>query len=380
MGDFVSKNKKIGIITLNGYFNYGNRLQNYATEYILESLGFEVETIINTTKKEVVHKRSLLEKVYEMGLYNIVIKIKDKIWSYINKDKIEKYEGIKRKKFKKFSKEYLNESHYEISINNIPHDINLKYDYFITGSDQVWNPTFPDTSEVNFLTFANKEKRIALAPSFGISNLPNQFKENYKSWINGIKMLSVREYAGADIIKNLTGRSAEVLVDPTMVLDKNHWESICKESKVKPQSKYIFTYILGDLSNKRKKFINDIAKENSLEVVNITDIKQLNTYATGPREFIDFLNSSNLVITDSFHASVFSLIFEKPLIVMDRKDDNLAMSSRIDTLFKKFNIPSRYYQDLNTSKIFESYNIDKCLKQEQNRFYDYISESLRKNR
>ena len=157
--------KKIGILTLNGYHNYGNRLQNYAMQEVLKSLGFNVETIINDRK--MIKKEKLTKRMYNLiknSISEIYMKTYNKIWRNIRKDTI-----IKRTEtFKKFTYDYIKETDYTISKNNIPDDLSDRYDYFITGSDQVWNPDNLHGTSFFFLTFAPKHKRIAYAPSFGL--------------------------------------------------------------------------------------------------------------------------------------------------------------------------------------------------------------------
>ncbi|MFW6026720.1 MAG: polysaccharide pyruvyl transferase family protein [Candidatus Woesearchaeota archaeon] len=379
-----NKNKiKIGIITLHGYFNYGNRLQIYATEQVLMSLGFNVETIINhnATNKDTNTTNNILKKIYRIAKKNpkkIIKKTKDKLWKLNKKNEIEKAKKLKTIKFKNFSKQYLHESNYILSLNNIPDDINSKYDYFITGSDQVWNPTLQSSSALHFLIFAQENKRIAYTPSFGIINIPDNYISKYKLWLSKMNSLSVREEAGAKIINELTGRKAKVLIDPTMMLTRKVWLKLSKKPSIKYTGDYILTYILGNLPNSKKKKINLFAKNNNLKIINLADMNNLNYYTTGPREFLDLINSAKIVFTDSFHASVFSILFRKPFVVYDRHDDNLSMNSRIETLLNKFDLMYRYKLSPESDKIFKvDYSqIPALLKKEREKTYNYLRQAL----
>jgi hypothetical protein len=120
-----------------------------------------------------------------------------------------------------------------------------------------------------------------------------------------------------------------------------------------------------------------MAETNNLEIVNLADKKNLNYYTSGPREFLDFINSASLVLTDSFHASIFSIIFNTPFIVFDRVDNNLSMNSRINTLLGKFNLMSRYNLSLKSSNE-EIFNIDftktdEILGQERKKVINYLN-------
>ena len=367
--------RKIGIMTLNGCYNYGNRLQNYALQESLKFLGFVVETIINrrTTKKT-----KFIKRIHNLGTNSykeIYIKAYNKTWRKIRKKSIVK----RTENFKEFTLNYINETNYFISENNIPKNLSDRYDYFVTGSDQVWNPVNTLGSSIFFLTFAEKHKRIAYAPSFGVSEIKPEYKEKYKEWISEIPWLSVREDDGARIIKELTGRDAPVLVDPTLLLTKEKWLSIAKEAQNKPKGNYLLTYFLGGIPPKYKKQIKKIAKVNNLEVINLADIRDKETYRTGPSEFIDYINSCSVFCTDSFHGVVFSILFEKPFIVYERMGSTLSMFSRIETLLKKFKLESRKAENIKSNE--DVFNIDfshvpAILEAERKKSYDFLKEAL----
>ncbi|SQB38901.1 polysaccharide pyruvyl transferase [Clostridium perfringens] len=370
---------KVAILTLNGYFNYGNRLQNYALQNIIENLGYECETVINTTYinkceynstksgKQIFFEKSFLEKM-EMIKYKL------------NNKKIREINIERESIFREFSKEYINETEYTIKLGEIPSDINQRYDYFIAGSDQVWNPNDPMVSEINFMTFADKYKRLTYAPSFGVSRIPKRYKDEYIKFLSGLDNISVREYEGAKIIKDLTGKNAQVVLDPTMLLDKSEWMKISKSDKNKPKGKYILTYFLGGISGDTKKKINKIVKENKFEIVNLATLQDMKHYASGPSEFIDYINDASVFFTDSFHGCVFSLLMKTPFVVCDRNGHKSEekMNSRIDTFLKKFDLEERRVELISKDCILKcnynnSYNI---LKNEKKKSIEYLKGSL----
>lgn len=368
--------KKVAIITLNGYFNYGNRLQNYALQESIGRLGFEVETLINNTQFNTKQTCMLdkIKKIKEKNMKEVYEIFYRKIENHIYKDLKKKRTQI----FKDFSLEHINETDY-ISENHIPEDLLIKYDYFVTGSDQVWNPNYRKGSFIEFLTFAPPEKRIAYAPSFGVSEIPEEYIENYKKWLSEMPHLSVREDAGADIIKKLTGRDVPVLVDPTMLLTKEDWLSISKTPSNKPMKNYLLTYFLGEISKDRKKLIIEIAKRNELEIVNLSQVKDKIPFLTGPSEFIDYVNSASLFCTDSFHGAVFSILLEKPFIMFKRKGKSPSMNSRIETLLTKFKLESRLVQNIKSNEqIFEiDYShVPPILQKERDSSINYLKNAL----
>ena len=166
--------KKIGIVTLPGYFNYGNRLQNYALQEILKRYSKEVETLvipnISTNSTNSRGTKYYIKKLFSQPLSKtskaFASKIKGKTKKFLNKDILNERE----RRFKEFSQNYIKERHFN-SLYEI-NEISDEFDYVVTGSDQVWNPNFiKNREQYYFLQFVEKEKRIAYAPSFGISVL-----------------------------------------------------------------------------------------------------------------------------------------------------------------------------------------------------------------
>lgn len=356
---------KIGIITINDKSNYGNRLQNYAVQKTLKNMGMQVETVTKISEGKFGILKFKLKCIVGY-IYNII--------GFVNIAKLNQY--LKGAKFEIFTRKYIKESKVIINNNNnTPKNIADMYDYFICGSDQVWNPNFSFNSEVEFLTFAKNGQRIAYSPSFGVSQIPDEFKERYREWINKFDYLSVREFAGAKIIKELTNREATVLVDPTLMLSKEEWLSIAKKPRWKSNGKYILTYFLGDKENKK---IIKIAKENDLEVINLLDITNKKISSVDPSEFIWLINNSELMCTDSFHGVVFSLIMKTPFIVFERKDKEVSMNSRLETLLSLFNMESRINKNVSDNNIFNVHfdKVDKIIEDERNRAIKYLKNSL----
>ena len=315
--------KKVGILTINDDENYGNRLQNYAVQKKLEDNDMLIETICNQRNN--------------IGLKSIIKKIKKCIKKVINIKKFGRYN-----QFMEFNKN-IKYSNIHIDANHIPNKLAEKYDYFITGSDQVWNPNFGRMSDIDFLTFAPKEKRNSFSASFGISEIPLEMKEYYKQRLEGLNNISVREEAGKKIVEDLTGRKdIQVLVDPTMLLTAEEWDKVSKKPKQLKNDKYILNYFLGELSEIRKKEIDRIAIENNCEIINILD-KNSPFYQTGPSEFLYLEKNAFLICTDSFHSSVFAILYNRPFIVFDREDSLVSMNSRIETLINKFNLKNRKF-------------------------------------
>jgi hypothetical protein len=376
--------KKIGIVTICDYKNYGNRLQNYAVQEVLKSLGFEAETIRNDPARPNPDdfpgiaerlKNAAKLPLKQLG-QNIWIKIRDEL----NKKELNRLLEPKIKSFKEFTRQNIAETSFKVSVDAIPEDLAAQYDFFVVGSDQIWNPNFRYGSPIDFLAFAPENKRVAFSPSFGISSLPERYVERYKTYLSQMAHLSVREQTGADIIAQLTGRKAEVLVDPTLMLTSEKWMKIAKAATEKPAGKYLLTYFLGEVPGEIRKKVNAISAKSNLEVVQMASLRDKKRFATAPGEFIDYISSAEIIITDSFHGAVFSILFSKPFIIARRKGKSLPMGSRIETLLSKFKMESRKWENMeNREDAFEIdfTHIPELLEAERNKVLDYLKKAFK---
>ena len=322
----------LAIITLNDNNNYGNRLQNYALQIFLQKYKNNVDTIwyeekINFELNYKINLKAIIKFIINKNDY------RKKIKKYYIVDKIRLYN------IKKFSDKYINIKYIIKDLDRL----DKEYDYFIVGSDQVWNPNFwskkCDHANIRFLKFASKEKRIAYAASIAIPEIPKDKEQFFKDSLNEMKSISMREKAGADLVKKLTGRDVPVVVDPTILLTKEEWLKIEMIPEWYKGEKYILTYFLGNPSS----VIENIAKKNNWEIYNLMDKNNFDLYTSRVENFIYLINHAQLVVTDSFHASVFSILMNTPFLVVNRQEIGMAdMTSRIDTLMELFGYQDRY--------------------------------------
>lgn len=386
---------KIGILTLYGE-NYGCVLQTLAVIKSFESLGHEALLLRDDTRNgiKVTHlKQSTLSKLKPAYMANVLrVRTKNKYYLKNQRDKLllevlcrkgnlVKYKKAKASRsaaFKKFYAENIKQTDFSISLNNIPQDKLADFDFFSVGSDQVWNPTYPETSEVKFLTFAKNHQKLTFAPSFGISELPSYTREPYAKWLNEFPYLSVREERGAEIIRNLTGKAADVICDPTLVISKEEWEGVEKKPKYNTNIPYALTYFLGNETNKYRRYVERIAKEKNLKIINLFDIREPEFYSTDPAEFLYLIHHARAVFTDSFHAAVFSIIFKKDFVVFDRIEDGQSMGSRIKTLLSKFSLTDRLYTEIR-KKSFNSPDFthsERIIEEERNKALTFLKSSI----
>lgn len=348
--------KQIGIVTINDNNNYGNRLQNYAVQEILTRMNNKVLTLKNDAYSNTKNKY-LLRKIKNINYKGNYAKDRERSDNF---KEFNKYINFSKKKITPYTK------------------INNKFDYFIAGSDQVWNPA-SRLRDVDLLNFASDDKRISFAASFGISELPEKYNKRVKKELAKFKAISVREEAGKKIVEKLTNRhDVKVLVDPTMMLTSNDWDKVAKKpSQLKKNEKYILNYFLGDLSEKRTIEIKKFAKENNCKIINILD-KNSQFYECGPSEFLYLEKNAYLICTDSFHSCVFAVIYNKPFVVFNRKDNRVNMNSRIETLLNKFNLCNKKYtgkleNTVTECNYKETYEI---LEKEKKQAYDFLEKAL----
>src|SRR5690554_4974552 len=222
--------KKIYILTLNGYHNYGNRLQNFALQQVLEDFKFNVTTVRVERKSST----KITDKLLKLLDFKLIFK---KIIIHKNRKLLNE----KIKKFKIFSKIHLCESDFVVSSTDHFKRVSAETDYFVVGSDQVWNPNTLHGTEYYFTPFTANKQNIPYAPSFGVKTLSSEQIEKYKKWLSNFEHLSVIEEAGQKIIEDLLGIEVPVLVDPTLLLTKDAWLKISKPHDHKPNKKYLLT-------------------------------------------------------------------------------------------------------------------------------------------
>lgn len=325
---------KVAIITINDNNNYGNRLQNYALErFLKQKFSLDINTIWYDKKTLYV---SRIELCYWKTLLKFILN-KNGFRKYMQKSYL--IDCIRMYNIGRFNKKI-----------NIRFDFCLKkclkneYDYFIVGSDQVWNPNFwrENHSNIRFLKFVPSEKRVAYAASIAVPVIEKNKKGFFKDSLNEMKAISMREKSGAVIVKELTGKDVPVVVDPTLLLSKEEWQKIELIPEWYSGEKYILAYFLGNPSP----IIENLAKKNGWKIYNLMDRSNLDLYASRVEEFVYLIEHAELVVTDSFHACVFSILMNTPFLVVNRQEKGIiTMISRIDTLLELFGYQNRYIID-----------------------------------
>lgn len=382
---------KVGIVTSNASFldNYGAVLQAYAMTAQLTMWNTDPE-IINyqyNTGEQVVAAEYTVDRSVKARLKYIFsgnVSWWQKVLYRCARSKRSQQTGL----FRQFIQE------------NIPIDLrksvtyeelekqNLQFEALICGSDQVWNPLIHANRNDPgfFLQFGNKEcKRIAYAPSFGVSVLPEAAKSNLKEYTDSFDALSVREQSGAVLMKEICGQDVPVMLDPTMMADKSIWTDFDRMPAGIPEQ-YILVYRFGRMEYMEKQ-IQHIAETLKLPILEIpVSIESYGKgskllFDVGPVEFVTLIRNAKMVLTDSFHATVFSILNHTQFYTFLRqgKNEKNNMNSRMENLLEMLDLQERLiYPDSKTvllSKV-KYENADAVLEQRRNESQKFLKDAL----
>jgi len=348
--------KKIGLCVCYDTKNYGSQLQILATIKKIEEFGYSTEIIRYNKKltlKFIVQMLPRLLNPYFVSNKIVQRKNRKKINMYTEvaeKVKIRNYrfEQFAENFFVKMSKTYEGwECLEKQSAEN--------YDAFLCGSDQLWLPSNLG-SHFYTLEFAPDYKpKIAYATSFGVSRIPRFQKKRTAKYLNRFQAMSTREITGSKIVTELTGKKAQVVCDPTLLFDKESWSSMIPNKKVINEP-YIFCYFLG-ANEEHRKAVNELKRETGLALVtcpfldNFVEADQtfgdIQVYDMDASDFVNMIRYAEYVLTDSFHGTLFSIIYQKKFLIFNRFNNGAnSRNSRIDSLCTLLGLRERrYYGD-----------------------------------
>ena len=333
--------KKVGIITIVNVNNYGAELQAFATFRKLQLMGYNAEIInylyykdwryIDSKMSRSFNSMSIKGKIIYFAKYRVVL---NKILPLICKDVKQRIAN-----FNSFHQHNTRFSKLYKSMKDLYTDTPI-YDVYMVGSDQVWNPNASSSIEPYFLTFApHSALTVSYASSFGVSKIENNSIANrIKLGLSSIKTISVRESSGVNLVKELTGRTAQLVCDPTLLLNKSEWTMFMKPVSNMPQ-RYVLIYQLSE-SDAIVKLATRIGKQEQIPVYRICkrafkvkkDKGVVNILNAGPSEFLSLITNASFIITNSFHGTAFSINFDVPFytVVSAKKKNNNRMESLLD--------------------------------------------------
>ncbi len=375
--------KNIALMTWYHYNNYGTVLQVYALSEIVKELGYD-PSVINYIPNDK-HIWTIEDMLKNPAFFTnkIIMKIKRTLKIYNN------LELEKDKLFDLFREQNIKLT-CSCQTSSELYALNDQFDAFICGSDQIWAPTVYNPKY--FLDFVNEDSKIiAYAPSIGMSSISNEYvKENMKQHIQRFKYLSVREDEGSKIIYNLTGQQAKVVLDPTLLISKEKWNSlISSKVEIKAYNKpYLLCYFLGQ-SKKNWESACSIARILNLEILVIPvhekDYKSKfkTIEGVGPNEFLTLFSKAEFICTDSFHGTIFSIINEKAFVTYKRFSDTnkTSQNSRIYNILSLLELESQLYSGSDKDSIENAKRIDykavnKLLTEKREESIEYLKKSL----
>ena len=344
--------KKVGIVTWNGVSNYGTILQAYALYFRIKSLGNTSPYLIKSLFKGKIDFVNIFKR--------ILLELKKKISLAVGFSSKNSMKSIKLKKISEFVNSELIYSPLILTkkqLNNLVKGT----DYFITGSDQIWNPYYMKGCFYLLDFVDDRTPKIAYASSIGVNEIPKKYHRIFKKYLSRFTYLALREKQGAELVSGITGRNdVRTVVDPTFLLDEYEWASFAKKADVHDigeivKTRYVLCYFVGK-GSEYWEGVGRLQKQTGIDNVIVVALDNLpNKYnyhiykSAGPREFVWLIMNSSLVCTDSFHATAFSINMKKDFVefIRFKEGDKKSQNSRIYNLLERYGLEKQVYNNSN---------------------------------
>ena len=295
-------------------------------------------------------------------------------------------------KFEEFKTKYFKISKPYYGYNNLKKSSN-DYDAFVLGSDQLWQPMNLENHYFTMEFIDDRKLKITYAPSFGVSEIPKRQIEKTKAYLKRIEYISVREESGQKIVKELINRDVPIVLDPTFMINLGEWEKIQPKEKVYNKNKYIFCYFLGD-NQEHRDIVNKVKKLTGYDIVTLPHIDEIaksdinfgdaKLYDIGPAELLNLIKSAEIIFTDSFHCTAFSIMYQKKFFTFNRFKNNTkgSTNTRLKSILSLLGLENRlitnygdclrmYNQDIDFKSANEK--LEKLRKKSMDYFKDAIN-------
>lgn len=355
----LNNKKKLGICICYQFKNYGSQLQSYATTVELKRRNIDFEII--RYKKKFTPKLiiSLIPRLFNPVFISerFFLRYRKKIILKLNR-KLNENNNRRNACLAKFSDErFKNLSPVYYGYDELC-KASKNYDGVLVGSDQLWSPSGITSNFYNLMFVDDNILKISYASSIGVSNIKKKLHDVYSTFLSRIDYVSVRENTAKKLVEELSTNTAEVVVDPVLLLSGDDWLNEIPDKKLCDEP-YIYAYFLGKTPEYRQA-VTKFAKEKGLKIVTTHHMDTYNKadvgfgdyapYDVGPQEFINFIRNAEYVFTDSFHGCVFSMLYKKQFMVFKRYSDKSISSknSRIESFCENYDLHSRCYNgDIN---------------------------------
>ncbi|RBP03153.1 polysaccharide pyruvyl transferase family protein [Rossellomorea aquimaris] len=369
---------KVLTITCHDVYNHGASLQAYSLMKYLQKCGHDVK-IIDYKPDYLSNHYNLLSIDNQNWEKNMLTKL----LYLLLKFPLRLRELQRKKAFDRFKSRYLHLTNFRYKSNSELREKLPEADAFICGSDQIWNSLHQNGRDPAFyLDFVPNDKiKASYAASFAINEIDDKYKEFVKEKIVSLDRIGVREKSGIEILKRLNIKNGVNVVDPTLLLPKEEWNNLAQK---KYKEDYILVYDF-DNSSLIRDLAMEIAEKKGCKIytVNTGKVDYANKYFkfVGPDTFLSLVRDSKFIISNSFHAAVFSVIFEKNFIIVNRKE---AINTRMKDFLEDLNLEDRLVIDSNSFKyLLNDINYDerkKILDKKVNISKKYLEEALSINK
>ena len=329
---------KAGILTFHRARNIGTCLQAYALQTYLESKNVDVEIID--------YKPAYIEDSFGLFPANLIAEYKGvrKLLCFMKLLYKVPYNIRRESKFKSFRNKYYKLSKRQYNRFEDFQDVGNDYSHSFYGSDQIWNPNITyGLDPVFFGAFKGKRPVVAsYAASIGLAEIPEEYVDDMSRMVSDMDFVGVREVTAKKVLDAVIDKEIYVNADPTLLISKGQWEKIA--SPVECKDKYIFVYAL-EINDNLIQAARELSEKEGLDIV-FTDMKNRygkrahSRYTCDPSEFISYIKNAEYVITNSFHGTVFSIIFEKKFLTILHK----TRGSRLIDLLTELNLDTRIIQ------------------------------------
>ena len=375
-----------------GHNNYGTSLQGYAMLKKIQQLGYQCEVINYKKCLTLNQKLHFIINAIRSG------EAKTLYARLVRKRILQKYpqyaEGIRLRTeaVNKYKEKKLIPLFHEYVGYDALHEGSKNYSAVVVGSDQVWTPMSLPNKFFNLLFVDDSVPKIAYASSFGVSEIPQFQKKATGKYLNRFAYIGVREQRGKEIVDSLSHQTAQVVADPTLLLSREEWEAEISDSPINETEPYIFCYFLGNNQNARKA-VNKLKAKTGLKIITIRHMDEYvpedekfgdeAPYYVDPNDFVKYISKATYVCTDSFHCSVFSIIFHRQFMTFYRfaNTSKTGRNSRIDSLFNVLGINKKHIyngEDIqkNINEPINWQEVDRNLSQLRNESIEFLNKAL----
>lgn len=368
---------KAGIITYASAHNYGALLQAYAMQTYLEKKGIKVD-IIN-------YRLNAIDKVYKpyniKKTKNIVLKIYRKTKKYVFVNLFKRWRIQKYNNFEHFINDTLNTTKPYTTLKELKNNCS-SYDLLISGSDQVWNTDLTKTfCPAYFLEFGKKEAvRISYAPSLGREDIDPKFEQFYRRYLKNFDYISVREKSMIPVFQKLTDTNITEVLDPTLLLDKEDYEKL-KEPTKYANEKFIYVHFIGK-DERLVEIADKISRDLGIKILHnfhesLFDNELACRYNESPKKIIDVVQKAEMIVTNSFHLTVLSLIYEKKFITIPHSKRPERMLNLLNMVGLSDHLVTnvRLMDDINSYK--ENYKkVKSILEEKRQQSFDFLEKAI----